>query len=100
MAASTATLRYPGPINNDLLGLMASLIAVPRCHFLVTSYTPLTLNKHVSAVQKTTVLDVMRRLFQTQNVMVRHYWVYSHDYSDVSADEGWVVYLSPERHYG
>ncbi|KAK1441901.1 tubulin [Babesia gibsoni] len=70
MAASTATLRYPGPINNDLLGLVASLIAVPRCHFLVTSYTPLTLDRHVSTVQKTTVLDVMRRLFQTQNVMM------------------------------
>ncbi|CDR97599.1 tubulin gamma chain, putative [Babesia bigemina] len=70
MAASTATLRYPGPINNSLLGLVASLIAVPRCHFLVTSYTPLTLEKHVSTVQKTTVLDVIRRLFQTQNIMV------------------------------
>nr|BAN66059.1 tubulin gamma chain [Babesia bovis] len=70
MAASTATLKYPGPINNDLLGLMASLIAVPRCHFLITSYTPLTLQKHASSIQKTTVLDVMRRLFQTQNVMM------------------------------
>nr|BAN64643.1 tubulin gamma chain [Babesia bovis] len=70
MAASTATLRYPGPNNNDLLGLMASLIAVPRCHSLITSYTPLTLQKHASSIQKTTVLDVMRRLFQTQNVMM------------------------------
>ena len=34
MAASTTTLRYPGYMNNDLVGLVASLIPTPRCHFL------------------------------------------------------------------
>eukprot|EP00955_Chlamydomonas_euryale_P031604 331733-Chlamydomonas_euryale.AAC.7 len=43
MAASTTTLRYPGYTNNDLVGLIASLIPTPRCHFLVTGYTPLSL---------------------------------------------------------
>lgn len=42
MAASTQTLRYPGYMNNDLVGIIASLIPTPRCHFLVTSYTPFT----------------------------------------------------------
>ena len=42
MAASTTTLRYPGYMNNDLVGLVASLIPTPRCHFLMTSYTPFT----------------------------------------------------------
>lgn len=42
MAASTSTLRYPGYMNNDLIGLMANLIPTPRCHFLMTGYTPLT----------------------------------------------------------
>jgi tubulin gamma len=42
MAASTSTLRYPGYMNNDLAGLVASLVPTPRCHFLMTSYTPLT----------------------------------------------------------
>jgi tubulin gamma len=41
MAASTATLRYPSYMNNDLVGLIASLIPTPRCHFLMTGYTPL-----------------------------------------------------------
>jgi tubulin gamma len=41
MAASTTTLRYPGYMNNDLIGLVASLIPTPRCHFLMTGYTPL-----------------------------------------------------------
>ena len=78
MAASTTTLRYPGYMNNDLIGLLASLIPLPRCHFLMTGYTPLTVADHTSSnnrrvasnVRKTTVLDVMRRLTQPQNIMV------------------------------
>eukprot|EP01128_Nolandella_sp_AFSM9_P002022 TRINITY_DN12414_c0_g1_i1.p1 TRINITY_DN12414_c0_g1~~TRINITY_DN12414_c0_g1_i1.p1 ORF type:complete len:487 (-),score=112.82 TRINITY_DN12414_c0_g1_i1:77-1537(-) len=42
MAASTATLRYPGYMNNDLVGLMSTLIPTPRLHFLMTGYTPLS----------------------------------------------------------
>jgi tubulin gamma len=42
MAASTTTLRYPSYMNNDLVGIIASLIPTPRCHFLMTSYTPFT----------------------------------------------------------
>jgi len=70
MAASTTTLRYPGYMNNDLIGLVASLIPTPRCHFLMTGYTPLTIQSQTSAVRKTTVLDVMRRLLQPKNIMV------------------------------
>jgi tubulin gamma len=29
-------------MNNDLVGIIASLIPTPRCHFLMTSYTPFT----------------------------------------------------------
>ena len=61
MAASTTTLRYPGYMNNDLIGLVASLIPTPRCHFLMTGYTPIISDVAESAVRKTTVLDVMRR---------------------------------------
>lgn len=75
MAASTTTLRYPGYMNNDLIGLLASLIPTPKCHFLMTGYTPLALDSEISqqrgaAIRKTTVLDVMRRLTQAQNIMV------------------------------
>lgn len=70
MAASTTTLRYPGYMNNDLVGLLASLIPTPRCHFLMTGYTPLTVERQVSNIRKTTVLDVMRRLLQPKNIMV------------------------------
>ena len=61
-------------MNNDLVGLLASLIPVPQCHFLMAGYTPLTLDAEDSAatsvVRKTTVLDVMRRLLQPKNLMV------------------------------
>ena len=62
MAASTTTLRYPGFMNNDLIGILAQLIPTPRCHFLMSGYTPLVFeDAHASAgVRKTTVLDVMR----------------------------------------
>lgn len=40
MAASTNTLRFPGYMNNDLIGLVSSLIPTPRLHFLMTgAYT-------------------------------------------------------------
>jgi tubulin gamma len=70
MAASTTTLRYPGYMNNDLIGLVASLIPTPRCHFLMTGYTPLTTDGQASGIRKTSVLDVMRRLLQPKNIMV------------------------------
>jgi hypothetical protein len=65
-------------MNNDLVGLIASLIPTPRCHFLMTGYTPLTVEREDSSaaalaaatVRKTTVLDVMRRLLQPKNIMV------------------------------
>lgn len=47
MSASTTTLRYPGYMNNDLIGLIASLIPTPRLHFLMTGYTPLTTDQSV-----------------------------------------------------
>ena len=70
MAASTTPLRYPSYMNNDMVGLLASLIPTPRCHFLMTGYTPLTIEKQTSNIKKTTVLDVMRRLLHPNNIMV------------------------------
>ena len=58
MAASTTTLRYPGYMNNDLIGLVASLIPTPRCHFLMTGYTPLV----ISDTQVCIIL-LVRRLY-------------------------------------
>lgn len=54
MAASTTTLRYPGYMNNDLIGLLASLIPTPRCHFLMTGYTPIHLSVESTATSEKT----------------------------------------------
>lgn len=72
MSASTTTLRYPGYMHNDLVGIVASLIPTPRAHFLMTSYTPFTGDfvEQAKTVRKTTVLDVMRRLLQPKSRMV------------------------------
>lgn len=72
MSASTMTLRYPGYMHNDLVGMIASLVPTPRCHFLQTSYTPFTADTAESArpVRRTTVLDVMLRLLGPKNRMV------------------------------
>ncbi|CAN6645324.1 tubulin gamma chain [Trichomonascus vanleenenianus] len=72
LSASTSTLRYPGYLHNDLASILASLIPFPKCHFLMTSYTPFTNDTvdQAKLVRKTTVLDVMRRLLQPKNRMV------------------------------
>ncbi|KAK0519284.1 gamma-tubulin [Tilletia horrida] len=72
MGASTMTLRYPGYMNNDLVGMIVSLIPTPRAHFLMTSYTPFTSDtiERGKSTMKTSVLDVMRRLLQPKNRMV------------------------------
>ncbi|XP_014253117.1 tubulin gamma-1 chain-like [Cimex lectularius] len=70
MSVSTATLRYPSYMNNDLIGLIAPLIPTPRLHFLMTGYTPLTGEHEEASVRKTSVMDVMRRLLQPKNMMV------------------------------
>ncbi|CAL5400905.1 unnamed protein product [Camellia sinensis] len=59
MSASTTTLRYPGYMNNDLVGLLASLIPTPRCHFLMTGYTPLTVERQANVIRKTTTKNIM-----------------------------------------
>ena len=41
MSASTSTLRFPSYMNNSMTSILANLIPIPKCHFLMTSYTPL-----------------------------------------------------------
>jgi hypothetical protein len=50
MAASTTTLRYPGYMNNNLVSIVASLVPTPRCHFLMTGYTPITIDQQQQGV--------------------------------------------------
>ena len=70
MAATTNTLRFPGFMNNDLVGLISPLVPTPRAHFLTTGYTPFTsLREGSRVVRKTSVLNVMKRLLDPSNIM-------------------------------
>ena len=61
-------------MNNDLIGMIASLIPTPRLHYLVTGYTPFTFADTPDEqlglnIRKTSILDVMQRLLQVKNMM-------------------------------
>ncbi len=63
-------------MNNDLVGLVASLIPTPRCHFLMTGYTPLTVEREreaavMSTVRKTTgkAAQVLQQLFLSMSLL-------------------------------
>ena len=71
LSVSTASLRYPGYVNSDLVSMVASLVPSPRLHFLLTAFTPLheaSVTK-TATVRKTSVYDVQRRLLQNKNLM-------------------------------
>ena len=70
MAATTATLRFPSYSNNDMISLLAPLIPTPSCHFLMTGYTPIALSSTRQVVRKTSVIDVMNRLLDPNNIMM------------------------------
>ena len=51
-------------MNNDLIGLIASLIPTPRLHFLMTGYTPLTTDqKVILTVQLNSLLQVIKAVW-------------------------------------
>lgn len=89
MAASTATLRFPGATATDLVSLLAALVPTPRCHYLSSAYTPLASGvasdgaafggagaaggaamSRAPAARRATVVDVLRRLLQPKNSVV------------------------------
>lgn len=76
MAASTSPIRFPGATTTDLVSLLAALVPTPRCHYLSSAYTPLTVEQadgsapRAPAVRRSTVVDVLRRLLQPKNSMV------------------------------
>ncbi len=70
MCASSNTVRFPGYSYTNMSSIISMLVPTPRCHYLVSSYTPLTLDTRVSMIQKTSVVDIMRRLLLPSNAMV------------------------------
>ena len=48
MAASTASLRLPGFMVNDMASLLGCLVPTPRLHFLISAFTPINKGPDVS----------------------------------------------------
>lgn len=65
---------FSGYMNNDLIGLIASLIPTPRLHFLMTGYTPLTTDQKVFYlswlnVSYSILLNVFNMLFIISKIL-------------------------------
>ena len=69
MCSSTTTLRYPGYMNNDMISLIAPLVPTPRCHFLMTGYTSITLDNN-----KTLVLNFAQSNSTEPDTTIRRYY--------------------------
>lgn len=71
MAASTASLRFPSYTHSDFSSIITGLTPVRRCHYLLSGYTPFSGSnvEKAKGIRKTTVHDIMRRLFQPKNIM-------------------------------
>lgn len=71
MAASTASIRFPAYTHSNFSSIVASVVPVRQCHYLLTGYTPFTSDnvERAKLLKKTTVHDVMRRLLQSKNIM-------------------------------
>eukprot|EP00375_Theileria_parva_P000581 XP_763251.1 tubulin subunit gamma [Theileria parva strain Muguga] len=57
----TSCIRFPGPINNDLISLISSLVIIPRCHFLISS---------IMYHENMTLLNLIKKLYYPNNFLV------------------------------
>ena len=65
----TTCLRFPGQINADLRKLVHNMVPVPRLHFLVTGFTPLTSRSSKSS-PALKVPEMAQAMLDDKNLMV------------------------------
>ncbi len=66
MASITASLRFPGPLNMDLMEMAHNLVALPETKFIIPSVAPLTKEES----EMSTELDLVERCFDPTHYMV------------------------------
>ncbi|MHA1333885.1 MAG: hypothetical protein ACTSPL_07450, partial [Candidatus Odinarchaeia archaeon] len=66
MASITASLRFPGQLNMDLMEIAHNLVALPETKFIIPSIAPLTKEE----VENSTELDLLERCFDPSHYMV------------------------------
>merc|ERR1711878_245909 len=76
MAGVTASLRFPGKLNGDLLKLGVNLVPFPRLHFFLIAQAPLQ-SKDNKAYQLVNVQELLNQCFSPRNF-----------FSNVKPDDG------------
>ncbi|MFX0096518.1 MAG: hypothetical protein ACFE7E_02025 [Candidatus Hodarchaeota archaeon] len=66
MASITASLRFPGQLNMDLMEMAHNLVALPETKFIIPSMAPLTKEEGENATE----LDLIERCFDPSHFMV------------------------------
>lgn len=66
MASITASLRFPGQLNMDLMEMAHNLVALPETKFIIPSLAPLTKEES----EMSTELDLVERCFDLSHYMV------------------------------
>jgi tubulin beta len=68
MSGTTCSLRFPGQLNADLRKLAVNLVPVPRLHFFICGFAPLT-SRGSQQYRALTVPELTNQLFDNKNMM-------------------------------
>lgn len=90
MSMSTSPMRFNGSLNTSISNLISSTVplALPRLHFLMSTYSPFHVGTSSSAIVKTSVTDIMNRLISNQ------FTAYTHPLADQSSSNMFSNYVN------
>ena len=68
MSGITTCLRFPGQLNSDLRKMAVNLVPVPRLHFFMVGFAPLTA-RGSQQYRAVTVPELTQQMFDAKNMM-------------------------------
>ena len=69
MSGVTTCLRFPGQLNADLCKFTSNMVPVPRLHFFIPSFAPLS-SRGSQQHRTFTVPELTRQMFDAKNMMI------------------------------